>query len=413
MGMTVKQTIQFLDSLAQAGDFSVMFKANHAVGKSDVIRQQAIERKLFMIDLRTGQRDLGDILGMPAVVDGDVPSTATDYQKLLAKRFLHILPELMRPAFVSDLKELGVMGDESDTLVDASTGESLRPSSDLGKPYEGICLFFDEMNRGTKDVMQACFQIVLDREMNGRKLNRKCWVFSAINADLDIYTVTEIDPALQSRFYVIEFEPTVEEWLTWGKKTGKLHETVMFCVSQNKELADPPTAKDVVLNGAHPNRRSWTMFSKWLKVNDEKFPLNFQKVVCAGFVGDGAAEIWRISSEQMAQTKASRKTTENEDAKKVESFVKKFFRYNEMDEATAKGELKDFNPSEMASLSDAVVKHFSQFKYLSGNAKTTIKTFEKIVPNEYFAKIWGQLNAELKPKLITDDPAAFGKYGKV
>lgn len=412
MGMTVKQATQFFDTL-ETPLFSIMFRANHAVGKSDVIRGLAIDRKLFTIDLRLGQRDLGDVLGMPAIVDGDVPSTATDYQKLLAKRFLHILPELLRPAFVSDLKELGVMGDENDALKEAVTGKSMRPATDLGKPYEGICLFFDEMNRGTKDVMQACFQIVLDREMNGRKLNPKTWVFTAINADLDTYTVTEIDPALLSRFVVIDFEPTVEEWLQWGKKTGKLHETVMFCIQQNKELADPPTGRDVVLSGAHPNRRSWTMFSRWLELNAEKFPLNFQKTVCACFVGDGASEIWRISSEQMAQTKATRKGAETEDAKKVDAFVKKFFRYNELDEVSAKDELKGFNASEMASLSEAVVKHFAQFKYLSGNAKIAIKSFEKIVPNEYFAKVWAQLNPELRPRLIADDPNTFTKYGKV
>ncbi len=412
MGMTVKQVQQFFSSLTTPL-FSIMFRANHAVGKSEIIRQLAIERKLFSIDLRLGQRDLGDILGMPAVVDGDCPSTATDYQRLLLKRFLHILPELLRPSFVFDLKELGVMGDSMDILKDPFTGESLRPQEDLGKSYEGICLFFDEMNRGTKDVMQACFQIVLDREMNGRKLHPKTWIFTAINADLDTYTVTEIDPALLSRFVVIDFEPTVEEWITWGKKTGKLNETVIFCIQQNKELADPPTGKDTALDGAHPNRRSWTMFSRWLKDNENKFPLNFQKTVCTGFVGEGAAEIWRISAEEMQQTKAARKNTVEEDNKKVQGFVKKFFRYSEMDEVTAKDELSGFNPSEMASLADEVVKHFSQFKYLSGNAKTTIKVFEKIVPNEYFAKIWAQLNPELRPKLILDDPAAFQKYGKV
>jgi hypothetical protein len=410
MGMTVKQVTQFFDSLTSPL-FSIMFRANHAVGKSDVIRELAINRKLFLIDLRLGQRDLGDILGMPAVVDGDSDAKMTDYQKLLAKRFLHILPELMRPAFVSDLKELGVMGDANDTLKDAVTGVSMRSKSDLGQPYDGICMFFDEMNRGTKDVMQACFQIVLDREMNGRKLNPATWVFTAINADLDTYTVTEIDPALLSRFVVIDFEPTVEEWIAWGKKTGKLNETVIFTVQQNKELADPPTGKDSTqLTGAHPNRRSWTMFSKWLKENESKHPLNFQKIVCTCFVGEGAAEIWRIASEQMQQTKASRKGNADESDKKVEGFVKKFFRYNEMDETTAREELKGFNVAEMAQLSDAVVKHFSQFKYLSGNAKTTIKTFCNIVPAEYFAKVWGQMNKELKPRLIEDDPTTFGKF---
>jgi hypothetical protein len=406
MGMTIKQVTTFFESLTSPL-FSIMFRANHAVGKSDVIRELALSRKLFFIDLRLGQRDLGDILGMPAVVDGDVTASMTDFEKLTAKRFLHILPELMRPAFVTDLGELGVMGDVNDTL----TGK--RDKKDLGKPYAGICMFFDEMNRGTKDVMQACFQIVLDREMNGRKLNPNTWVFTAINADLDQYTVTEIDPALLSRFVVIDFEPTVEEWLTWGKKTKKLAESIVFTIQQNKELADPPTNKDIVLNGAHPNRRSWTMFSSWLLENSEKHPLNFQKTVCSCFVGDGAAEIWRISAEQMVQSKAARNVNNEVADKKVDEFVKKFFRYNEMTEADAKTTLTGFDASELASLADAVVKHFSQFKFLSGNAKTTIKTFADIVPAEYFAKVWGGLNKDIKTRLAADDTATFGKFAGV
>ena len=406
MGMTVKQTMQFLETI-KTPLFSIMFRANHAVGKSDVVRDFNVIRRLFNIVMRLGQRDLGDVLGMPAVVDGDTTASMTDYQKLLAKRFLHILPELMRPAFVTDLKELGVMGDEGDMLA------KLRPKEDIGKPYEGICLFVDEMNRGTKDVMQAMFQVVLDREMNGRKLNPNTFVITAINSDLDTYTVTEIDPALLSRFVVIDFEPTVEEWISWGKRNSRLNDTVIFTIQQNKELADPPTNKDIMLNGAHPNRRSWTMFSTWLVENENAFPLNFQKSVCTCFVGEGAAEIWRLCAEQMATTKAQRKNTTDESDKKVEAFVKKFFRYNEMDETIAKGELAGFNPSEMTQLADAVVKHFAQFKYLSGNAKVSIKTFSKIVPNEYFAKVWAQMNKELKPRLVADDPETFGKFKSI
>lgn len=408
MGMTVKQLNQFLDSL-KTPRFSIMLRAQHAKGKSDVIRQFAIRRKLYSIDLRLGQRDLGDILGMPVVVDGDVASTATDYEKLLAKRFLHVLPELMRPCFVTDLKELGVMGDASDMLADQ------RPDSDIGKPYEGICFFADEMNRGTKDVMQAMFQAVLDREMNGKKLNRQCWIFTAINDDLDVYTVTEFDPALLSRFMIIDFEPTVEEWLSWGKTTGKLCDEVMFCIQQNKEIADPPSTKekDDIFNGPHPNRRSWTMFSAWFDANRDKFALNFIKTVCIGFVGEGAAEIFRLSVEQYQQTKASRKNAESEETKKVDSFVKKFFRYNELSIEEAKTEFQALNVSEKTQLIDAVIQYFAQFKFLSGNARTSLKSFVQVADAEFFAKMWANFNDALKPKLLQADPDTYKKFENV
>ena len=36
----------------------------------------------------------------------------------------------------------------------------------------------------------------------------------------DSYQVTDLAPALVSRFNIYELDPSVQEWLEWGKKSG-------------------------------------------------------------------------------------------------------------------------------------------------------------------------------------------------
>ena len=148
--MTASNLFSFLRSIPKHPQFSILLRAKHGVGKSSIIKQFAEEKKLHFIDIRLGQRDVGDIIGFPINEDG---------------KFKHILPELLAPAF--------------------------------NKPS---LLFFDELNRGTKDVQQAVFEIILDRRMNGKILHPETLIVSAINQDLNIYSVTDIDPALLSRF---------------------------------------------------------------------------------------------------------------------------------------------------------------------------------------------------------------------
>ncbi len=43
----------------------------HGVGKSAVIKQYAVENGYDFIDLRLGQLEVGDLLGLPEIVKGD------------------------------------------------------------------------------------------------------------------------------------------------------------------------------------------------------------------------------------------------------------------------------------------------------------------------------------------------------
>jgi len=223
---------------------SVLLRGNHGIGKSQVVRQVASiiasneEMKNFeVIDRRLSQMSEGDMIGLPST-DGEVT------------RFNP--PSWYKEACV--------------------------------KP---VCLFLDELNRATPEVMQAAFQIVLDRELNGWQLHPQTRVFAAINTG-GSYTVNEMDPALLDRFWAIDLTPDVEDWIAWAKDSGKVHENVITFIAGNDKWIDPPKGGDP--GAVSPSRRSWERLSNALVqtgiAEQPDNPLFYP--LCLGYVGTEA-----------------------------------------------------------------------------------------------------------------------------
>ncbi len=86
---------------------------------------------------------------------------------------------------------------------------------------EPVVLMLDELNRSMPQVMQSFFQIVLDRELGNNvdgeplRLHPETRVIAAVNWGNE-YDVSDMDPALLRRFWVVDLEPTTEDWLTWA-----------------------------------------------------------------------------------------------------------------------------------------------------------------------------------------------------
>lgn len=223
---------------------SVLLRGNHGIGKSQVVRQVAgiIAKSegindFEVIDRRLSQMSEGDMIGLPST-DGEVT------------RF-------NPPSWYKD----------------ACTSP--------------VCLFLDELNRATPEVMQAAFQIVLDRELNGWKLHPQTRVFAAINTGGN-YTVNEMDPALLDRFWAIDLTPDVEDWVVWAKETGRVHENVVTFIATNDKWLDPPKGGDS--HAVAPSRRSWERLSNALvacNIADQPdSPLFYP--LCLGYVGTEA-----------------------------------------------------------------------------------------------------------------------------
>lgn len=215
---------------------SVLLRGPHGIGKSQVVRKVAQAFKLPVTDRRLSQMTEGDMVGLPST-DGEVT------------RFNP--PDWFKAA--------------------------------CDKP---TCLFLDEINRATPEVMQAAFQIVLDRELNGWRLHPETRVYAAINASA-AYTVNEMDPALLDRFWTVDLTPTVEDWVTWARDGG-VHATVVEFIAGNERWLDSP--KDAEPGKVSPSRRSWERLSTALVgagiADDPKDDLFYP--MCLGYVGTEA-----------------------------------------------------------------------------------------------------------------------------
>lgn len=237
--MSVKINARELESLLAATPASqnIMLTGKHGIGKSQILEKFFTARGERVVILFLGQMsDPGDLIGLPR--------------------------------------------------LDETTGKTLfMPPYWFPTDGNPVVLFLDELNRARPEVLQTIMDLTLNRMLAGRKLPEGSRVISAVN-DGEEYQLTDLDPALVSRFNIYEFKPTAQEWLLWASKAG-LDSRVIDFISGNPEMLDGAafTREDQGLEKS-PDRRGWERVSKVLQKN-EVTPL--LKTVIAGIVGMPAA----------------------------------------------------------------------------------------------------------------------------
>ena len=188
---------------------------------------------------------------------------------------------------------LGQMSDPGD-LIGLLNKNQATGKTDFMPPYwfptddKPIVLFLDELNRARPEVLQTIMDLALNRMLAGRALPAGSRIISAVNAGEE-YQLTDLDPALVSRFNVFEFVPSVSEWLLWAEENG-IDKRIISFISKNQNMLDGEEFKheDMGLEKS-PDRRGWVRLSAIIKdvqniSGDEIF-----KKVAAGIVGMAAA----------------------------------------------------------------------------------------------------------------------------
>lgn len=218
--MTITKFVEMAKMLPE--DISVLIRGDHGIGKSEIVAQLADyfrekefgnEKDAFpLIDRRMSQMSEGDVIGLP-IMDGITTNFCPPMWYQLA----------------------------------------------CDKP---VMLFLDEINRATHEVLQSCFQIILSRELNGRKLHPQTRVMAAVNTGAS-YVINEMDPALLDRFWVIDLDPLSEEWIAWAKSCPDMIPWVIDFVRANPRFLDPP--KDVEPGSVTQSRRSWHRLCRTLR----------------------------------------------------------------------------------------------------------------------------------------------------
>lgn len=218
-------------------DQNILLKGKHGIGKSEIITNYFESLGQKVVPLFIGQMsDAGDIIGLP---NKNEETGQTEF---------------MLPFWFP---------------VD-------------GKP---IVLFLDELNRARPELMQVVMDLVLNKKIAGKKLPEGSRIISAINNG-DEYTLTDMDPALISRFNVYEFVPSVSDWIKWASING-INEYVIDFISSNENLLDCQYEEGDDSQKKTYDRRSWKRVSDVLNSINYDNSLKIQKMIC-GIIGETA-----------------------------------------------------------------------------------------------------------------------------
>lgn len=234
---TFKESLPFLFN----ANIATMVVGHHGVGKSQAVAQYAAENDLEFIDLRLGTQDVGDLLGL-ADFERDAGGN------LIATRF-------MRPEWFPT-----------------------NPNS------KGI-IFLDEVNRARRDVLQAVFQLVLDKRLHRYQLPKGWHVIAAMNPNTGDYIVTDVsDKAFMDRFCHVKLAPSKQEFFKYAKTRGFDPQLIQFLQDQPTMLQAELEAFD--LSDISPSRRSWEAIDRIVKL---KPPMHVLREIAYGLVGTTAA----------------------------------------------------------------------------------------------------------------------------
>lgn len=289
---------------ATPAEQNIMLTGRHGIGKSQILEKYFTEKGEKVVILFLGQMsDPGDLIGLPHI---DENTGKTDF-----------IPPYWFPTD--------------------------------GKP---VVLFLDELNRARPEVLQTIMDLTLNRTLAGKKLPAGSRVISAVN-DGEEYQLTDLDPALVSRFNIYEFRPTVEEWLLWAAKSG-IDQRVIDFISENPEMLDGAAFRreDQGLEKT-PDRRAWERVSNVIKqcsVDD------FLKKIIAGIVGMGAAAklFESISKHRLLSAK--------------EILCGNF--------AKLKGTIEKYNTPDLATINESLFRFIEAESYEKGDIKKIAENLE-------------------------------------
>ena len=193
--MNIKRTQRLLE-YCMKGNVPALLIGHSGIGKSAVVEQTAksILPNHTVIKLMASQQDIGDLIGLPYLVE----STK-------------------------------VNSNEKNT-------KWARPEWMLEGP---IVLFLDEVNQANRDVESALFQLVYEKRVHNHYLHQDSVVIAAINPSTSEYTTANVmSSAFIKRFVIIPFEPQAEEVLSYGKESGIFHKDLLrFMEFQNEHIA--------------------------------------------------------------------------------------------------------------------------------------------------------------------------------
>lgn len=233
-----KELIELLE--ITPAEQNIMLSGKHGIGKSEILTKYFSSKGMKVVSLFLGQMsDPGDLIGLP--------------------------------------------------YKNEKTGNTeFMPPYWFPTDNQPIVLFLDELNRARPEVLQTIMDLALNKKLAGRYLPEGSRIISAVNAGEE-YQLTDLDPALVSRFNIYNFRPTASEWLLWASE-NKVDERVINFIQENSDHLDGiPTDLDNGLEKT-PDRRGWKKVSD-LITGVQNVEAIYKKAI-SGIVGNQAGALF-------------------------------------------------------------------------------------------------------------------------
>ncbi|MGL5718374.1 MAG: ATP-binding protein [Paraclostridium sp.] len=251
--MNFIETLRSVDLVLATGEVPLIV-GQSGIGKTALAKKLAKDNKYSLIVIDGNLLKEGEIGGLP---------TVESYKAMNSK---------------------GVQVEKKTTIY--AVHNKLREIDEEIEKGREVLLFIDEINRCEHTVQQELMNLILNKEINGYKLDEKVKILAAMNpsskygADFD-YQVVDMDAAQENRFVWLNMESDHNAWIKWAINAG-IEEKVVQFIATFPEYLHKVNEEDV---DATP--RSYERVSKTYKVykEQENVPRNILLNVIKGNIG--------------------------------------------------------------------------------------------------------------------------------
>lgn len=161
------------------------------------------------------------------------------------------------------------------------------PFGDLAKAMKAEKLtvwFLDDFGQATAATQSSFMQLLLAREVNGKRLSDHVMFVAATNRRTDRANVQGVLEPVKSRFAsIVELNADLDDWTTWAFSHNIPAELVAFLRFKTELLSAFQASADLTNS---PTPRTWSNVAKLLAL---RLPTDLQYEAIKGAVGEGAA----------------------------------------------------------------------------------------------------------------------------
>ena len=256
--MNFIETLKSVDLVLATGEVPLVV-GESGIGKTALAKQLAKENNYSLVVIDGNLLKEGEIGGLPTV----------ESYKAIDSNGIEIEKKTTIYAVHNKLREID---------IEIENGKE-------------VLLFIDEINRCEHTVQQELMNLILNREINGYKLDDKVKILAAMNpsskygSDFD-YQVVDMDAAQENRFVWLNMESDYNQWIKWAIGAG-IEQKVIEFISTFPEYLNKVNDEDV-----RATPRSYERVSKTYKIYKEQgdIPRNIFLNVIKGNIGKVIAE---------------------------------------------------------------------------------------------------------------------------